>query len=114
MIGNVSIDLSLKNIWQSYFQFRAGKNKTRESDNFAYYLEKNLYDLFIDLNNRNYKHGGYRHFTVSDNKKRRISVANLRDRIVHRLVYEYLVKIYNETFFLMSGLTESARACWER
>lgn len=69
-----------------------------ELDEFQYYLERNLYQLYIDLNNGQYRHGGYRKFIVADNKKREVSVALIRDRVIHRLVYEYLVPIYDKTF----------------
>ncbi len=65
---------------------------------FQYHLEKNLYKLFQDLKSGHYRHGGYRRFVVCDNKRREISVASIRDRVVHRLVYDYLVKNYDKTF----------------
>lgn len=98
MIGKESIDLSLKNIWHSWFTFRKGKRSTAELHAFQYYLEKNLYALFEDLNSGRYPHGGYRKFVVCDNKRREISVASIRDRVVHRLIYDYLNKIYDKTF----------------
>ena len=98
MIGNESIDLSLKNIWQSWFDFRKGKKVTSDLDNFQYSLEKNLYQLWEDLNTGTYRHGRYRKFMVCDNKRREISVAVIRDRVVHRLLYNYLEKIYDKTF----------------
>lgn len=97
MTGNVSIDLSLKNIWKSWFAFRKGKKMTPELHNFQYNLEKNLYGLFKDLNNGNYRHGDYRKFVVCDNKRREISVAPIRDRVVHRLIYDFLEKLYDHT-----------------
>lgn len=97
-MGSVSIDLSLANIWRCYFKFKQGKKLTKELEYFIYYLENNLYKLYIDLNNNKYKHGNYRNFVVNDNKKRKISVAKIRDRVVHRLLYEYLVRIYDKTF----------------
>ena len=98
MIGSESIDLSLKNIWVSWFGFRKGKKASDELHRFKYYLEKNLFQLFQDLNNSSYKHGNYRKFIVCDNKRREISVASIRDRVVHRLVYDYLEKTYDRTF----------------
>lgn len=98
MIGNVSIDLSLTNIWRCWYLFIKGKRKTKEIENFVYYLENNLYVLYKDLNCNGYYHKGYTKFRVYDSKQRTISVANIRDRIVHRLIYEYLVPIYNKTF----------------
>lgn len=99
MIGSEdSIDLSLKNIWRSWFAFRRGKRATDEMHDFQYHLEKNLFKLFEDLNTGHYRHGGYRKFIVCDNKRREISVASVRDRVVHRLVYDHLVQIYDKTF----------------
>lgn len=98
IMGNDSIDLGLKNIWCSWFRFRKGKRATAEMHNFQYCLEKNLLCLFEELNVGTYRHGGYKKFIVSDNKRREISVASIRDRVVHRLVYDYLNGTYNKTF----------------
>lgn len=99
MTGNVaSIDLSLKNIWHSWFAFRKGKKYTPELHLFQYNLESELHRLHQDLNSGNYHHGGYRKFTVNDNKRREISVAPIRDRVIHRLIYQYLTPIYDKTF----------------
>ena len=98
-MGNVSMDLSLENVWKSWFKFRKGKRKTQELDHFQYFLEKNIYELWRDLNNGDYRHGGYQKFIVRDNKRREISVAGIRDRVVHRLLYEYLVGIFDTNFF---------------
>ena len=97
-MGNSSIDLSLANIWRSWFKFRKGKRNTKELEYFTYYLEQNLRALYFDLNIDGYKHGGYKNFIVTDNKRREISVASVRDRVVHRLLYEYLTTIYDKTF----------------
>jgi len=97
-MGNVSIDLGLENIWKSWFKFKKGKIKTLELDRFQYFLEKNINELWRDLNSVDYRHGGYQKFTVNDNKRREISVAAIRDRVVHRLLYEYLVDIFDKNF----------------
>lgn len=90
--------MSLKNIWSSWFAFRKGKRPTAELYEFQHHLERNLFELFKDLNKGNYRHGGYKTFIVSDNKRREISVASIRDRVVHRLVYDHLNKSYDKTF----------------
>lgn len=97
-MGNSSMDLSLANIWQSWFKFKRGKNKTIELEYFTFQLEQNLQKLFYDLNFGQYEHGGYKKFIVTDNKRREIRVAEIKDRVVHRLLYEYLYKIYDKTF----------------
>ncbi len=90
--------MSLKNIWKSWFDFRKGKRASLEIHDFQYHLERRIFDLYRDLNNGRYRHGGYGKFIVCDNKRREISVASVRDRVVHRLVYDYLVRIYDKTF----------------
>ncbi len=97
-MGNVSIDLSLENIWKCWFRFKSGKRRTLEMEHFQYFLEKNIYNLHNDLNFGNYHHAGYCKFIANDNKRREISVAEIRDRIVHRLIYEYLVEIFEKEF----------------
>ncbi|MFH0820518.1 MAG: reverse transcriptase domain-containing protein [Candidatus Peregrinibacteria bacterium] len=90
--------MSLENLWETWLNFRKGKKPTPELYELQYNLERNLFKLHKELNSRMYRHGQYRTFTVCDNKKRVISVAPIRDRIVHRLIYDYLVPIYDRTF----------------
>jgi len=97
-MGNESIGLGLKDIYRSWLRYRKGKKHSKDLDYFQYNLEKELFYLHYDLNNNIYIHGGYERFTVRDNKTREISVALVRDRILHRLLYDYLVKVYDETF----------------
>lgn len=92
------IDLGLGNVWKAWFAFRKGKRGSDEMHEFQYHLESRLLKLHQDLNNGTYKHGQYRHFMVCDNKKREISVSQIRDRVVHRLLYDYLVPIWDKTF----------------
>lgn len=75
-----------------------GKKRTTELSHFIFYLETNLRKIECELKNRTYQHGSYRSFSVNDTKRRDIAVASIKDRFVHRLLYEYLVKIYDKTF----------------
>ncbi len=97
-MGNESIDLGLKNIYRSWFAYRKGKKPSHDLDHFQYNLDEELHNLHQVLDNNTYEHGNYRKFTVTDNKKREISVASVRDRVVHRLLYDYLVEIFDKTF----------------
>jgi hypothetical protein len=98
------IDLGLGNIWKAWFAFHKGKRKTLEMHEFQYHLEDRLCELHQDLNSGKYKHGEYRTFIVCDNKRREISVSPIRDRVVHRLLYDYLVPIWDKTFFINQTL----------
>lgn len=98
MTGSDSINISLSNLLISWNKFKSGKKRTKELEVFEYNLERNLFGLYTELKKRTYQHGGYRRFTVNDNKKRDISVSNTRDKVVHRLLYDYLVEIFDKTF----------------
>jgi len=98
MIGSVSISFSVPTLWHCFTRFVRGKKRTTELSHFIYHLESNLKEISCELSNRTYKHGSYRSFTVNDSKRRDIAVASIKDRFVHRLLYEYLVKIYDKTF----------------
>ena len=65
---------------------------------FQFHLERELRSLHRDLMYGMYRHGTYRTFIVRDPKERMISVASVRDRLVHRLLYDYLVSIYDREF----------------
>lgn len=98
MTGNSSIDISVANVWRSYEAFRKGKKTSRAIATFEYGLLDNILDLARSLQIRTYKHGSYSHMIVNDNKRRDIAVASVRDRVVHRLLYDYLVPIWDKTF----------------
>lgn len=92
------MDISVSALWHCWQRFVQGKKCTEELDEFRYYLERNLRSLQIELQDGTYRHGGYRTFSVHDPKQREIAVASVKDRFVHRLLYEYLVEIYDKTF----------------
>lgn len=97
-MGSTSIDFSLANIWGSWQKFRKGKRKTKKLEHFQYFLEENLDALHNELNSGTYRHYGYKKFIVNENKRREVAVASIKDRVIHRLAYEYLVALYDKTF----------------
>ncbi len=103
MIGNVSIqkddlDISADSLRRAWGSFCRGKQWSPEIVKFWYRLEEEIASLHEDISGGLYRHGGYRTFMVTDNKRRTISVASVRDRVVHRLLYDYLVKHFDQTF----------------
>ena len=66
--------------------------------NFELHLEDNLFGLYDDLRNLDYKHSSYKHFQVFDNKKRDIYKAEVRDRVVHQIIYDHLLSLYEPEF----------------
>jgi len=61
-------------------------------------LEDNLFGLQYELAKKTYRHGNYHQFYVNDPKRRHIHKAEVYDRIVHHLFYEYLYSIFDKTF----------------
>lgn len=98
MTGNSSIDISVTNVWRSYRAFRAGKKSSRAIIEFEGELLENILALAKSLQAGSYSHGSYSHMIVNDNKRRDIAVASVRDRVVHRLLYDYLVPVWDKTF----------------
>jgi RNA-directed DNA polymerase len=100
MINHVDFNgvFGLDNLYKSWRLFRRGKSQKSDVLGFERHLEDNLFALHNDLITGVYKHGSYNFFQTYDNKKRDIYVASVRDRVVHRLVYDYLVRIYEPLF----------------
>lgn len=95
MTGNSSISITLTDIWRAWVAFRKGKKPSRAILRFEQNLEANLIRLCYDLNTGTYEHQAYSHKIVNEKKRRDIYVASVRDRVVHRLLYDYLMPIIN-------------------
>ena len=103
MIGNVSIqkndlDISVESLQRAWGRFRRGKRWSPEMVKFWYRLEEEVASLSNDIATDKYRHSCYRTFEVTDNKRRTIRVASVRDRVVHRLLYDYLVSRFDRIF----------------
>ena len=117
MGSDSSIDITLNNIWRCWYTWRQGKKRTAAIDNFSYSLERYLFDLWSSLKAGTYRHSKYQKFIIADTKKRLISVASIRDRIVHRLLYDYLTLIFDRTFIYDAWscrIDKGLHACIER
>jgi retron-type reverse transcriptase len=98
MGSSSDIDISIASLWRAWQLFSKGRRCSRAIDEYEYNLEAELLRLHYDLSMGKYVHGEYAHFTVNDSKRREIAVATVRDRVVHRLLYEYLVPIVDKQF----------------
>jgi len=74
---------SLLNLWQGFTQASKGRRSHPSTAAFEYELEKELIALRDELENETYQPGGYSSFTVHEPKRRLISAAPFRDRVVH-------------------------------
>jgi RNA-directed DNA polymerase len=89
---------NLDNIFTAWRKFRRGKASKKDVMNFELHLEDNLFALHEDLQKFNYKHSTYKHFQIFDNKKRDIYKAKIRDKIVHQIIYDYLLCFFESEF----------------
>ena len=79
-------------------EFRRGKRKKREVQEFEFNLEDNLFELHQKLANKTYRHSNYTSFYVRDPKLRHIHKATVRDRILHHAVFRILYPTFDRSF----------------
>lgn len=94
--------ISLSNLLISWKEFLKGKSKRKDVQEFSSKLLENLIDIHIDLKNKNYTHGGYIAFNISDPKPRNIHKALVRDRVLHHLLYKELYPYFDTKFIFDS------------
>ena len=85
-------------IYEAWRAFRRGKKPSPDIDNFEYHLAANLVSLTNDIAGGTYRHGSYRRVIIRERKRRDLAVAAVRDRVVHRLVYDKLVDLFDKSF----------------
>jgi retron-type reverse transcriptase len=91
-----------ENLYRAWNDFMRGKRKREDVNEFASRLADNLYELYHDLTRGNYSHGSYEEYMICDPKKRIIHKASVRDRIVHRLIYNALYQYFDARFIFDS------------
>lgn len=90
--------ISYENLLRAWEDFIKGKRGRRDVNDFARTLSDNLWQLYFDIKNGTYAHGPYDEYTICDPKKRIIHKASVRDRVVHRLIYNALYRYFDERF----------------
>ncbi len=90
--------ITLENLFLSWREFKRGKTKRKDVQEFEFNLEDNIFQLYNELKNKTYKHSKYSSFYIQDPKLRNIHKAKVKDRIVHHLISKYLQHIYEKTF----------------
>ncbi|HZL07609.1 MAG TPA: reverse transcriptase/maturase family protein [Candidatus Dormibacteraeota bacterium] len=85
-------------VYKAWLAFRKGKKPTGSIDRFAFGLENYLAHLSDELTNKSYAHGGYKEISLTEKKRRDLAVASVRDRVVHRLLYDHLLVKFDTGF----------------
>jgi retron-type reverse transcriptase len=82
----------------AFLRARRGKRKTAEVAQFELNLEGELFQLERELLSQTWQPGGYRSFYLTDSKRRLISAAPFRDRVVHHALMAQLDPLFVPTF----------------
>lgn len=90
--------VSAEELFKAWYEFKKGKTKRKDVQEFGRYLERNIFRLKRDLTSEKYQHAPYQSFFIHDPKLRHIRKACVRDRIVHQILYSTLKDIYEPRF----------------
>lgn len=97
--GNIFSEIvSFENLLAAWREFKRGKMKKIEMQNFAFNLEDHLFSLQEELQEKNYRPGGYDFFFVNDPKLRPIHKASVRDGVLFQAVFRILYHIFDRKF----------------
>ncbi len=86
------------NLYYAYRAAARGKRGRPDVAAFDFDLESNLLRLREELLDRTYRPGSYRHFTIFTPKRRKISAAPFRDRVVHHALVRIIEPIFERRF----------------
>lgn len=90
--------VTLPNILAAWNDFVRGKRKREDVNEFATRLLDSIIDLFQELKSGTYLHGSYDEYVICDPKKRLIHKASVKDRVVHRLLYNALYSYFDKRY----------------
>ncbi|WP_423226105.1 reverse transcriptase domain-containing protein [Candidatus Amarolinea aalborgensis] len=89
---------SWDNLLLAYRRAARGKRGHDNVAAFEYALEDNLLALQAELRTQTYQPGAYVNFYIHEPKRRLISAAPFRDRVVHHALCNLIVPIYERRF----------------
>jgi RNA-directed DNA polymerase len=89
---------SFKNLLLASKKARKGKRSILYVQKFEIELENELHQLKKELTEKTYKPGKYKEFYIYEPKKRMISAAPYRDRIVHHALCNIIEPIFEKSF----------------
>jgi len=93
---------SWENLLLAYRKASKGKRGHSNVAEFEYRLEDNLLELQHELRAKTYAPGKYHSFYIHDPKKRLISAAPFRDRVVHHALCNLIEPIFEKSFLFDS------------
>ena len=95
--------ISFENLYKAAVEAARGKRAKTDVADFLLNIEKELFKIKEELEVGNYQPGGYKTFMVKEYcKKREISAASFRDRVVHHAFCQIVEPIFDKTFIFHS------------
>lgn len=89
---------SFANLDLAWYKARKGKRSKASVAAFEFNVEGELFQLQRELESKTYQPGPYRSFIIYDPKKRKISAAPFRDRVVHHALCNVIEPLYERKF----------------
>ena len=86
------------NLYAAYRQAAHGKRGRGPAAGFEYRLEDNLIRIQVELASETYHPGFYVNFTIHEPKRRLISAAPFRDRVVHHALCNVIEPAFERSF----------------
>ena len=93
---------SWDNLWLAYRKAAKGKRGLVPAAAFEYRLEDNLLALQRELRDQTYRPGAYTNFYIHESKRRLISAAPFRDRVVHHALCNLITPVFERSFIFDS------------
>lgn len=90
--------IAFENLLNAARQAQRGKRFRHNVLTFNYNLETELFQLKTELEQKTYQPGIYKTFEIVEPKRRLISAAPYRDRVVHHALCNIIVPIFERTF----------------
>ncbi|MDN3513715.1 MAG: RNA-directed DNA polymerase [Candidatus Brocadia sp.] len=90
--------ISFQNLHLAYKKASKGKRRIPGVAAFELELEENLFQLHEELQNKTYQPGNYTSFFIHEPKRRLISAAPFRDRVVHHALCNIIEPIFERSF----------------
>ena len=94
--------VSLENLFSAWDEFKRGKRKKPDVQEFEYNLEDNIFQIHQELKTKTYQHFHYTSFYIKDPKLRHIHKASVKDRVLHHAVFRILYPLFDPSFIFDS------------
>ncbi len=101
--------ISFSNLLKAAKLAQRGKRFKESTAQFNFNLEKALWKLHQELADKIYQPGKYYNFEIYEPKKRMISAAPYRDRVLHHAIHNILEPLFDPAFIFDSYATRKGK-----